>query len=314
MWSHALQREIDDTVWTEWQSSLLLNKKTDKLDVVVDAYNTRYSDARKTTKYPAVISRWGYDFAFEATHAGQVQIWPEKADYWMAHLSATYSDWIQGILLLVSGFDRKTRRFSRHPKSVISLDTISVGFCHYWAGTLPKHLSKLLPMFPEQGKFAFGEQLYEILSNRQSSEKHLGRTRGAMFFSPKTLDVARGWILLMDHDLAVKQHCQLWIDSYVPLARKYVAKYFGSECLDSSVGGKILAAVCRICNSGNVDKYIKTGFKNVDSVERLSFPKLSPLRVLEATYKTPRKLGGYDKGHTFTKILQEPKFQGPATR
>jgi hypothetical protein len=289
-----------DRIGVEWierrQKQLSLEPDGMLGPKTLKAIERRYgplSDLRLTVHpMPIWVSRWGYDHA----HDHGEERWPYRDPTW--HAFTDKGDWESTMLRLVSGFSQEKETFNRSPRSAISLDTLSMGFCHYWARTLPKHIEAVCKEVPQLSAEAFPGHRDSL--DRGSLGKLLGEKKGKGKFQFQHAWLVSGWRHLMEQDSAIHAHVNSWLRKYVGKAWTLCKLHFGESCLHTEVGGQILAAVTRMVNSGPADRWIRKGLKK----------HRDPMRALEYVFNLDRKKGGYGKPERWDKITSWRGFRG----
>lgn len=203
--------------------------------------------------------------------------------------------WLSGMIRLVSG--RKTSRmggyhYSRGLDSLITLDTISIGIAHWWAGTIAKQIAKpLAERLPrEVVDAAWGPEGFAILTDPERLDKILGDERGLRRYNPVRLDwFAAGWRAVARRPDAAAIQIGVWVKHYVGEALA-VAREFNMD-LGGRDGGLILAAVARMCNTGPAScREILRKYYHVDPKA-----KGAGLAALKDIFSIDREKGGYSK-------------------
>lgn len=243
---------------------------------------------------PPLIERWGYD---------HLQPFPEKAPVWLEIVSG--ESWLSGMLRLLTSTDHNRGTCSRSPGSVISLDTISFGIAHWWAGTCGRLFQRLAETAPALCDEAWGEAFTKAILAPSWAEENLGRGRGWVSLSARLYGLAGGfkWAAMNSrHRYAMARvQCDLWAETYVPKGRRLAESLGG---LDGPDGGKILAACVRLCNSGAAWRRVRAAQERAKSSD--------PMAVLENCYTTSREGGGYGKPDRWERINTDAAFSGPA--
>lgn len=231
---------------------------------------------------PQKTEMWGYDHV--------PKTW-RKADPQFTAMTAP-ANVTCGLVRLVAGYENGT--FSRGPDSVISLDTISVGIAHWWAGTIPSLLSGICRAHPDLAAWAFGAEVAQKATSKAWLESVLGDDRGKGPLRPEVEWLAAGWYEIARHPRWVHAQVQAWLDKYVGAASQECAKHGWDSAL-------ALAACARLRNSGEL------GLVD-DAIERLK--TRDPMQVLAYVYNAPESQGGYDHPERWQKLTTWPHFKG----
>lgn len=310
-------RNAEGVEWVEMHQKALgltpdgkLGPKT--MAALEDRYGSLDDQQHTVHPMPVWVSRWGYDHAHDYGHLD----WPYHEPSWKRYTDD--GSWNSAMLRLVSGFSPASLTFNRSPRSVISLDTLSIGFCHYWAKTMVKHVPAVCHVVPRLVCEAFPDPDHQdIVSDRIELTDMLQSTRtilvdgkwiderywrkGKDKFSSEHAWFVSGWRHLMMQPSAIEAHVKSWIQKYVYKGRALVIRYFGEQCLSREDGGRILAAVVRMVNSGPAERWIRKGVKEKSK---------RPMKALEYIYKLPRSDGGYGKPDRWSRIMSWDGFRG----
>ena len=203
--------------------------------------------------------------------------------------------WLAGMIRLVSG--RKTSRmggyhYSRGLDSLVTLDTISLGIAHWWAGTLAEQLleplARRLPR--EVVDAAWGPEGFDILTTPKRLNRIVGDERGLRRYNPVRLDwLAAGWRAVARRPDAAGIQIGVWVKEYVGEALQ-VTREFDMD-LSGRDGGLILAGIARMCNSGPARcRAILRKYYHVDPKA-----KGAGLAALKDIFSIDRTKGGYSK-------------------
>jgi len=212
--------------------------------------------------------------------------------------------WCDAMLRLVSGWN-ESGEFSRVPKDWISLDEFSIGIAHYWADTAPKLLADFVAAFPELSAEAWGEAKAIQMREEIWLRSQIRALTGKRAHQAKYNWLCAGWWFAARKPQAISWQATEWLQRYGRSAKRTI-QYFGwMEHLGGSDGGRILAAVIRMVNSGGARGKIRAG-------HRLVGEKATPMKVLEAAYNAPKGEGGYGQPDRWLHITQWPGFAGSA--
>lgn len=257
---------------------------------------------------PVYVRRWGYDHAHDH---GSLD-WPAPEPEWQRHTAKL--DWRSGMMRLVSGYTPPRQgsmsglgTFSRGPRSVISLDTLSIGIAHFWAATIPAHMVGMFSRVPKLCLYAFMLHADKPLDDRDWWAGQVPQRKGK---GPITVDLAwfvSGWRWLLSQPDAMTAHADLWLAKYARKAVKIASSHFGASSLQSRDGGIILAAVTRMTNSGPANRWIKAAKKRVGR-------RSNPRDILEDAFLTSRSDGGYGKPDRWEKIVTWKQFTQPVPK
>lgn len=251
-------------------------------------------------RMPIFVSRWGYDHAHEY---GDLKF-PIKDTAWESFTS--HGRWHDAMFRLVSGW-KPGGRFSRDPKSWISLDEFSIGIAHYWAGTAPKFLSSFVKALPELSARAWGAETAEKMRDPDWIREQVRAKKGKRKHQSRYNWICAGWWWVARHPEAMKFQAQEWLRKYGAKGRKMVRDFGWASELDGPNGGQILAACIRIQNSGSAYKRARVGREKAGK-------GAGAMEVLRLTYQTPKSEGGYGKESRWEKITTWEGFQGPAPK
>lgn len=296
--------------WVKTQQRLLDLEVDGKMGpATTREYVRRYGPLRSTphTFIPIgwIRHMWGYDHVMDDPEAR----WPKRDPGFLATLDDLDNDFIAGMLKLLTGFNPRTGEFNRWPRSIISLDTISVGCFHYWAKTLADHLPAILDDVPGIELLAFQtdvDPLTTIVTMPQQLEDFLRPKTGKMKFDARLLDFAVGWRFLMTSGVMTRLHCQEWADGYIDKAWATIRHFGWMDAANGQDGARILALVTRMQNSGAARSRIRNAARAVSSRD--------PLVILKHCYHGKRSDGLYQKPNRWRKVMSWPEFTGPAPR
>lgn len=252
---------------------------------------------------PWWVSRWGYDHA----HDPGSRAWPPRDEQWAAML--LMDAWVGAMLALVSGFkpdnDGTT---NRGPDSAVTLDRSSLGPWHVWSRGLPEYFAWLVARqrsLLDQVN-PWDERELVILGDPAALADAVPFKRGRMPHEARFNWLIAGWWRIARHPQWVEAQCQWWLDKYVAQGLSLVRERGWERALRGEDGGRILAAVTRLCNSGqgSARRRIRAGSEHAGSDD--------PMTVIEETYLLHRDRGGYGKPSRFARILAFDGFKGPA--
>lgn len=148
---------------------------------------------------------------------------------WWRHLLDMKDQTLAMALAAVSGWDTRTKVFSRDPTAFTTLDTMSIGLAHWWAKTCGRVFRELKRIAPAAYQDAFGNLLGEILASDKLREKFFGFERGGRRLTLQFHPVVCGWKYLSDFhwlELAMAQ-ITVWERDYFQDAVYRVATYTG---------------------------------------------------------------------------------------
>lgn len=260
-------------------------------------------DTRRHTQHPlpVFVARWGYDHAHDVDDLA----WPSRSPAFEA--ATDDGSWQSGMVRLVAGWAPSTRTFSRAPDSYISLDGGSFGLAHYWSSDALPLIEGMARALPSLARLAYGPHL-ETLYDTSAMRRLLGRTPGKRPHEARLGWLVAGWRLFARDKAAIALQVEAWLQDKVSEGRE-LAKWAGwRNALASEVGGVLLAACVRMCNSGagNARRWISAARDDVG-------PTAAPLAVLERAYRNgaPR---GYGKPERWRVLTTWREFRGPAPR
>jgi hypothetical protein len=308
-WVAQVQDLFDDESWTKKpKASYYDPSRRVKVDGMFGGqtqseYIKRYGPLSETPStlhpMPVLGSLWRYDHAYDP---GQVE-WPSYEPEWETFTHAT--SWVNAMLRLVSGYKGRGK-FDRFPRSVISLDTVSVGIAHHWAGSVADDLVDIVKALPELAEQAWGDNAQRMLDEDWTEDLFRPR-KGKMAMQARLNWYISGWRFLMGNPEAIRFHANDWLRDYVKGGHRLVSKFGWKKELRGSAGGQILAASVRLMNSGRAYTRVRNGMDKAGK-------GASAMKILEATYNLPRSEGGYGKPARWKKITTWKGFQGPAPR
>lgn len=283
-------------------------------------FTLRYGPFRSTpaTKHPAplFVWRWGYDHA----HDWDSPQWPYIDKEWESVTSG--GQWEDGMVRLVSGYDRDSGRTSRPGRSWITLDHYSISFPHYYSKTAPKVVARLVKACPEDAVECFGElrakQLEDPKFLLRNFPVKVGRSgRKKAYFDQ--LWFATGWWAFGSRPDVVTESKKIWLEDYVNKG-VWVADQLGirSDLKSPEIGAQVLAACTRMANSAA--GLAPTWYRNSkrlargrDTMSRLE-ACFSMDKEREVDSRTGRRVhvGGYGHPDRWRKITSWPEFKGVA--
>ena len=241
---------------------------------------------------PRWVKRWGYYHAHtmqaKTFERGCPSSWPIVDATW--HNLVNQNSWLAAILRLVSGYNNNPANplYDRPLVSVITLDTISLGFDHTWLGTLSKRLKLVRDSLsfsvirPNKAR-EISDKLSAFILEVDSAEKVRGKQ--GIEYGSLTDRLAKFWVFKLSTLPEVQlSYTQAWVDTYVKPTIKAV-KAFGWNAND----GVTVAAVVRMQNSAqaNFQRYtreaLENGINTRDSAKTLEF-------IYKRLYKHPERL------------------------
>lgn len=285
-----------------------------------EAFEYRYGPFNKYQSKPVglpaplFVRRWGYDHAHEWDHP----TWPYPDKEWVEITSET--NWQNGMLRLVSGYDARRGTTSRPNKSFITLDHYSVGFMHLYSGTFPNVCAELVEKHYSLCCRAWtGNRVDEMKDPAYllKTFKKITGKKGRVRHPARMLWFSSGWWWLGRQRPIIETMMEIWLRDYGRKGLR-VAKRIGiGDHLTGENGGQLLAACVRMANSSParaVDWY-----RNTESKAKSS----RPMDRMEACFNTPQKrrhdskgrrrhVGGYGKPERWEKITTWEHFKGPA--
>lgn len=248
---------------------------------------------------PPFKRRWGYDHA-------EVTGWPYRDAQWIKVTGS--GSWEAGMLRMVSGYSPTRGTVSRGPDAWISLDTYSVGIAHWWARTAPTLFARIALEAPALATWAWGSERArkmedprwlpsQVKPRRRKNQKVRGH-------DPRLDWLCEGWWAIARHPRVIKIQCEHWLGNYPASARTHARKLGWDRALRGADGGRILAALTRMHNSGAAYRRVRAGKKASGSRR--------PMEILETAYHLPKDKGGYGKPGRWKKLIAWSEFTGPA--
>jgi len=249
---------------------------------------------------PIFVPRWGYDHAQEP---GDLR-YPIRAPAWESFTS--HGRWHDAMFRLVSGW-RPGGKFSRDPKSWVSVDEFSIGIAHYWAGTAPPFLASFVRALPELSAQAWGAETAENMRDHDWIRERVRAKQGERRHQARYNWLCAGWWWAARKPEAMKFQAEVWLKKYGAKGLKMARNFGWTSDLDGPNGGQILAACIRIQNSGSAYKRTRVGKEKAGK-------GASAMEVLRLTYETPQSEGGYGKESRWDHITSWEGFKGPAPK
>jgi hypothetical protein len=311
-WVARRQRSLDDASWSKEGRSWYDPDKRITVDGMLGPQTQRelehrYGEFSSTlqTRHPLpwFISVDRYDHARDPDDLSYRQSAPE----WEAFTS--HGRWYDAMFRLVSGWEARRGTFSRVPKDWISLDEFSIGIAHFWADTAPKLLAGFVASLPDLSAEAWGEDTARKMRDEDWIRDQIRVLTGKRPHQARYNWLCSGWWYAARREDAMAWQATEWLRKYGRSAKRTIKHFDWTDHLSEPDGGRILAAVIRMANSGGARRMIRAG-------QSIEGEDASPMRVLEAAYKAPKKRDGqrfgYAKPERWQKIIDWPGFAGPA--
>jgi len=310
-WVAHHQHSLDDASWSKEGRSWYDPDKRITIDGMLGPQTQRelirrYGEFSSTlqTRHPMpwFISVDRYDHARDPDALSYRQSAPEWEDF------TAHGRWFDAMFRLVSGWEESSHTFSRVPRDWISLDEFSIGIAHFWADTAPNLLSSFVKDLPDLSADAWGDTADKMRDPNWIRGKVRVLT-GKRAHQSRYNWLCSGWWYAARRPEAMAWQATDWLRRYGRSAKRTIKHFNWTDHLLGEDGGRILAAVIRMANSGGARRMIRVG----QGIEGENAP---PMRVLEAAYKAPKtkdgKKFGYGKPGRWQKILDWSGFAGPA--
>lgn len=243
---------------------------------------------------PKITEKWGYD------HIPDVY---QKVDPQWDQITGNGS-FVAGLLKLVSN-SKGGGKFSRGPDSWISLDTVSVGIAHWWAGTLPNLFSKFAQEKPALCVWAWGDKPAELMKDPNFLKEHLQAKRGKYPHNNKFNWLLSGWYEISRHPEIIGICCREWLESYVPPSNIIMEKYHWKK-------GTTKAGLIRLTNSRGSKGMFSLIDKGIKELKSKAEDKVMPF-VYETLYEKPDRWKSILSAKEFKKPFENSQGQSLLT-
>lgn len=264
-------------------------------------FGTHTIDPFLGTTLPRFVKRWGYIHL----HQPDNPEWPIKDEGW--HSLVNTDSWMAAMLRFVSGGSKDKMRYDRPIQSVITLDTISIGFDHTWAGTLPSRWSRMIELDKNNdlNTAIYNSEYCKYYDIRDTSHIRtkiidlMPKERGkkSINFGSPAYKMALIWYQISIDPKVMALYSQAWVNTYVLQAIMEV-KRLGWDHTE----GRTIALVARMLNSAqvNLNRYSKAASKTMSIKD--------PIKTLEHIYNSPEM---YNKPDRFKHVMGDADFRLP---